>query len=63
MTHKFSPHLFDIHEAIEGRVDLRRNHKLYKKIYKYYKEMGAIFTGDSNIDYDIVLDCLYEDVI
>jgi len=62
MTHKFSSHLPDIQEAIDGHLDLRKNHKLYKKIYKYYKEMGVIFTGDSNIDYDTVLDCLYEDV-
>jgi hypothetical protein len=62
ILHKFSDHLPTIREAISGDTDLRTNQKLYKKIYKYYKNLGVIFTGDSNIDYDTVLDYLYEDV-
>jgi len=62
LVRKFSTHLPIIREAINGDSDLRSNHKLYKKIYKYYKDLGVIFTGDNNIDYDTVLDCLYEDV-
>ncbi len=60
---KFNSHLPTIREAVDGQQDLRSNQKLYKKIYKYYKELGVIFTGDSNVDYDTVLDCLYEDII
>ena len=59
---KFNSHLPAIREAIAGDADLRSNHKLYKKIYKYYKDLGVIFTGDSENDYDTVIDCLYEDV-
>lgn len=62
LLHKFDSHLPTIREAINGDTDLRRNHKLYKKIYKYYKELGVIFTGDSNADYDTLLDYLYEDL-
>lgn len=62
LVHKFSTHLPTIREAINGDTDLRTNHKLYKKIYKYYKDLGVIFTGDANTDYDTVLDCLYEDM-
>ena len=62
ITSKFSSHLDVLREAVDGESDLRRNQKLYKKIYKYYKDLGVIFTGDSNIDYNTVLDCLYEDV-
>ena len=62
LLHKFNSHLPSIREAIIGDSDLRRNHKLYKKIYKYYKDLGVIFSGDSNADYDTLLDCLYEDV-
>ena len=62
LLHKFNSHLPSIREAINGNSDLRRNHKLYKKIYKYYKDLGVIFSGDSNADYDTLLDCLYEDV-
>ena len=59
---KFNTHLPFIKEAINGKEDLRSDQKLYKKLYRYYKEYGIIFTGDSNIDYDTVLDCLYEDI-
>ena len=62
ITQKFSTHLPVLREAVNGDSDLRSNHKLYKKVYKYYKDLGVIFTGDSNVDYDTVLDCLYEDV-
>jgi hypothetical protein len=49
-------------EAVDGQKDLRSNQKLYKKIYKYYKDLGIIFTGDSNVDYDMVIECLYEEL-
>ncbi len=62
ITVKFNNHLSVLREAINGDSDLRTNHKLYKKVYKYYKDLGVIFSGDSNSDYDTVLDCLYEDV-
>ena len=30
---------------------------------KYYKDMGVIFSGDANVDYETVLDYLYEDIV
>ena len=60
---KFNSHLPTIREAIEGETDLRTNRKLYKKIHKYYKDLGVIFTGDNNYDYDTLMDCIYEDLI
>jgi hypothetical protein len=60
---KFISYLTDIREAIEGTSDLRSNQKLYKKIHKYYKDLGIIFSGDTNTDYETVLDCLYEDIV
>ncbi len=62
LTSKFSAHLPEIWEAIEGETDMRSaNQKLYKKIYKYYKNTGVIFTGDSDMDYNVILNYLYED--
>jgi hypothetical protein len=49
-------------EAVDGTTDLRTNRKLYKKVYKYYKDQGIIFTGDSNTDYNVVIECLYEEL-
>ena len=51
-----------IREAIEGTDDLRQNRKLYKKIHKYYKDLGIVFTGDDKYDYETILDCIYEDL-
>ena len=53
---KFKSHLPEIWGAIDGDIDLRSaNQKLYKKIYKYYKHTGAIFTGDSDSDYNLII--------
>ena len=60
---KFKSHLPLIQEAIDGTSDLRSNQKVYKKIYKYYKDLGVNFSGDSHNDYEMVLDCLYEDIV
>lgn len=48
--------------AVDGALDLRKDQKTYKKIYKYYKDLGITFTGDAENDYDLILDCLYEDL-
>ena len=48
--------------AIDGAIDLRKEQKVYKKIYKYYKDLGISFSGDSESDYNLVLDCLYEEL-
>ena len=62
ITHTLSTHLNDLREAVDGSSDLRQNRKLFKKVYTYYKDQGITFTGDAAIDYDTLLDCLYEDV-
>ena len=62
-SNKFNNHLLAIREAMEGTDDLRQNRKLYKKIYKYYKDLGVTFTGDDSYDYETVLDCIYEDMV
>ena len=59
---KFKAHLNTLKEAVDGNIDLRSNQKIYRKIYKYYKEQGVCFTGHSHDDYELVLDCLYEEL-
>lgn len=62
MAHKLAKYLPEIREAMDGQIDLRRDQKTYKKICKYYKDLGINFSGDSENDYDMVLDCLYEEL-
>ena len=46
----------EIWDAIDGNIDLRSaNQKLYKKIHNIYKNHGVIFTGDSDIDYNLII--------
>lgn len=59
---KFEKYMPLIREAVNGNEDLRSHQKVYKKIYKYYKDLGVNFTGDAHTDYDVLMDCLYEDV-
>ena len=62
MAHKLSKYIETIRPAVDGTEDLRDNQKVYKKVYKYYKDLGVSFSGDSESDYNLVLDCLYEDI-
>jgi len=62
MAHKLEKYLDDIRPAVNGSTDLRENQKVYKKVYKYYKDLGVTFSGDTQADYDLLLDCLYEDI-
>ena len=36
--------------------------KLYKKVRKYYETEGVIFSGDPLDDYEILVDCLIQDL-
>ena len=62
MAHKLSKYMESIQSAMDGDTDLRQDQKTYKKIYKYYKDLGVGFSGDSENDYNLLLDCLYEDI-
>ena len=39
-----------------------KNPKLYKKIRKFYENDGVEFSGDPLDDYDILIDCIAEDL-
>ena len=60
--HKLLKYYGVIKPAVDGTEDLRENQKVYKKICKYYKDLGITFSGDAENDYDLILDCLYEDI-
>ena len=58
---KFSDHKDSIRAAVEGEMDLRDNYKLYNKIYRFYTKEGVTFTGDSEMDYNMIVNYLNED--
>ena len=60
--HKLYKYYEVIKPAVNGSTDLRSNQKVYKKVHKYYKDLGVTFSGDAETDYNLLLDCLYEDI-
>ena len=62
LARKFESQLETLYGAAEGSVDLRTNQKLFKKIHKFYKSEGVVFTGDSSLDYNMIVSYLYEDL-
>ena len=62
MAHKLAKYYEHIKPAVNGVEDLRENQRVYKKVQKYYKDLGIRFSGDSETDYELLLDCLYEDI-
>ena len=59
---KFSSNKSELLEAVWGDMDLRSNRRLYKKLHKFYKSSGVIFTGDTHIDYNIIVNYLTDDL-
>ena len=39
-----------------------KNPKLFKKVRKFYDNSGVVFSGDPLDDYDILIDCISEDL-
>ena len=50
MAHKLAKYYEDIRPAVDGTADLRENQKVYKKVYKYYKDLGVHFTTEANVE-------------
>ena len=61
VNRKFADHKDCIRSAVIGETDLRDNYKLYNKIYRFYTKEGVTFTGDSEMDYNMIVNYLNED--
>ena len=61
VNRKFADHRDSIRAAVDGEMDLRDNYKLYNKIYRFYTKEGVTFTGDSEMDYNMIVNYLNED--
>ena len=62
LKRKFEEHLECLYAAVDGQMDLRDNYKLYRKVHRFYTKTGVTFTGDERVDYNMVINYLYEDL-
>lgn len=61
---KFRKSIGVLNDAVSRTIELDYSQpKLYKKIRRFYEEQGVSFTGDEVEDYQILLDCLSEDLV
>ena len=60
---KFKKDISTLRSAANGEFFLDvKNPKLYKKVRKFYEKDGVEFPGDPLDDYDILLDCISQDL-
>lgn len=60
---KFRKSIGIFQDAINRSIELDYSQpKLYKKVLKFYTELGVEFTGDTVEDYQILLECLQQDL-
>ena len=63
LTSKFSKDLSTLRAAANKEIFLDlKNPKLYKKIKRFYQNEGVVFSGDPLDDYDILMDCINQDL-
>jgi hypothetical protein len=63
VTIKFKKDLQILKSATNGEFYLDvKNPKLYKKIRRYYENQGVMFSEDPLDNYDILIECLEEDL-
>jgi len=63
LIQKFKKDVSTLRSAANGEFYLDvKNPKLYKKVRKYYQNEGVIFSDDPLDNYDILIDCLIQDL-
>jgi hypothetical protein len=63
LTEKFKKDVSTLRAASNGDFLLDvKNPKLYKKLFRYYKNEGVIFSGDPLDDYEIVMEYVSQDL-
>ena len=60
---KFRKSIGILQNAVSRTIELDTSQpKLYKKVKRFYEDEGVRFTGDSIEDYQIILECIQEDL-
>ena len=63
LTDKFKKDVQVLRAAANGDFYLDvKNPKLFKKVRKYYQNEGVIFTDDALDNYEILIDCIVQDI-
>ena len=63
LTDKFKKDVQVLRAAANGDFYLDvKNPKLFKKVRKYYQNEGVIFTDDALDNYEILIDCIVQDL-
>ena len=63
LTYKFKKDVQVLRAAANGDFYLDvKNPKLFKKVRKYYQNEGVIFTDDALDNYEILIDCIVQDL-
>ena len=63
LTSKFKKDVQTLRAASQGDFFLDvKNPKLYKKVRRFYENSGVSFSGDPLDDYDILIDCVSQDL-
>ena len=63
ITSKFKKDIQTLRGAANGDFFLDvKNPKLFKKVRRYYENIGVVFSGDPGDDYEILMDYLYNDL-
>jgi hypothetical protein len=63
VTIKFKKDIQTLKSAANGEFYLDvKNPKLYKKIRRFYENLGIVFSGDPLDDYEMLMDCLLNDL-
>ena len=63
LTDKFKKDVQVLRAAANGDYYLDiKNPKLFKKVRKYYQNEGVVFSDDALDNYDILIDCIVQDL-
>ena len=63
LTSKFKNDISTLRSASNGDFLLDvKNPKLYKKVRRYYQNEGVIFSDDALDNYDILIECIAQDL-
>ena len=63
LTTKFKKDISTLKAAASGEIFLDvKNPKLFKKVRRFYENSGVVFSGEPLEDYEILVDCLVQDL-